>query len=187
MEGPEKRRREWLLGRTAAKDAVRQWLRTHHGSEICPADIEIVSLPSGQPELASEFARRYGLRLRISIAHTGGAAIAAAVEESTCRGLGIDVEERAAAHDPQLILTAGETGLLDGLQESGRHEAMMRIWCAKEAVAKAIGGGQAGAARGLEACEVDCRTGTVTIATPNGVVPALTGNDRNYVFASAIV
>ncbi len=187
MQGPEKRQREWLLGRMAAKDAVRQWLRRHRGSEICPADIEIVSLPTGQPALASEFAQRNGLRLHISIAHTGGVAMAAAAEDSTCRGLGIDVEERAATHDPQLILTAGEMGLLDGLEESNRQEAMLRIWCAKEAVAKAIGIGLAKAARGWQARELNCRTGTVTIATPNGMVPALTGTDTSYVFASAIV
>jgi phosphopantetheinyl transferase len=177
----EKRRREWLLGRMAVKDAVRAWIHKHRGVEMCPADIETVYTPSGQPALAEEFVRRTGVRLRISISHTRGVAIAGAAEDSVCNGIGIDFEARGESRDIASILTASECRLLDGLEEDGRQAMLLRIWCAKEAVWKAAGGGS------IEARNVNRETGVVTVATPGGTVAAFTGTDEQYVFASAIV
>ena len=187
IRGPEKRRREWLLGRMAVKDAVRQWVRKHRSVEVCPADIEIVNLETGQPSLAEEFTQRTGLRLRISIAHSSGAAMGAAAGDSACRGVGIDVEELSEAHDPQSVLTTAEVALMEGSDKLSRQEALLRIWCAKEAVAKAMGMGLGGVVRDLEACELNPRTGVVTVTTPSGRLPALTATEMGYVFASAVV
>jgi malonyl CoA-acyl carrier protein transacylase len=41
LNGTDKRRMEWLLGRTAAKDAVRLFMKRYRGLDLYPADIEI--------------------------------------------------------------------------------------------------------------------------------------------------
>ena len=42
---------DWLLGRIAAKDAVRDWLRQHKGMLLHPLEVEIANQPDGAPRL----------------------------------------------------------------------------------------------------------------------------------------
>ena len=49
MRGVEKRRREWLLGRCVAKEAVRALLERNLDLHLSPAEIEIVPDPYGRP------------------------------------------------------------------------------------------------------------------------------------------
>ena len=65
-----KRRRDWLMGRIAAKDAVRLLIKDQVGLVLCPADIEITSAATGQPEVnwqlaASRRVSRRSYRSRI--------------------------------------------------------------------------------------------------------------------------
>ena len=49
MRAVEKRRQEWLLGRCAAKDAVRLLVEEYTGVHLAPAEVEIVPDPYGRP------------------------------------------------------------------------------------------------------------------------------------------
>jgi holo-[acyl-carrier protein] synthase len=80
-----KRRMEHLAGRFAAKEAVLKVLGTGWQNGIAWTDIEIVNLPSGQPEVrlsgrCKEIADGLGLtRILISISHIETHAIASAI------------------------------------------------------------------------------------------------------------
>jgi acyl transferase domain-containing protein/phosphopantetheinyl transferase len=148
--GGARRRRDWLLGRVAAKDAVRLHLLGTRGVRLFPADIAIVADRFGKPEPAGPALARLGVSLSVSIAHTDGAAMALASEPA--RGIGIDMErldrrrgdyERAAFHE-------AERALLGADDMAARGERALRLWCAKEAVAKALGRGLMGSPLNLE-------------------------------------
>jgi holo-[acyl-carrier protein] synthase len=83
-----KRANEHLAGRFAAKEAVLKAMGTGWRSGIAWTDVEVVVLPTGQPEVrlhgrAAEAARRLGVaRWWLSITHTEGHAAASAIAES---------------------------------------------------------------------------------------------------------
>ena len=136
MTGPVKRRRDWLMGRIAAKEAVRAWVLARQGFALLPADIEIAAEAEGRPVATTP-----GLDVDlpwISIAHAGGAAVAAAADYP----VGTDYELLAGV-DAALL---AEGGFSDAeLATLGRSvESLLGGWCAKEAAAKAAGTGLTG-------------------------------------------
>ena len=82
-DGPN--RLDRLAGRFAAKEAVLKALGTGFDGKIGFADVEILTLPSGAPNLvlhggASEAAAALGvMRWLLSTSHAGGSAIASAI------------------------------------------------------------------------------------------------------------
>ncbi|MGP3966140.1 beta-ketoacyl synthase N-terminal-like domain-containing protein [Streptomyces sp. 6N223] len=147
---PPVRRRQWLLGRIAAKDAVRDLLWRENGREdIYPAELAVGNDEAGRPFVRGVHGRRTG-ELTVSIAHRAEAGVAIARRGGgPC---GIDIEE--IADRPRATLRAacgaGELALLDRLaagnggggQDTGLW--FTRFWAAKEAVAKARGTGLRG-------------------------------------------
>ncbi len=116
----EAQARRW----SAARAALRVTLGERLG--IAPADVVFAAGEHGKPELA-------GAALRFNLSHAGELALIALAE----REVGVDVERTdRSARAVTRALTAGERAALDG----GEHE-LLRIWCRKEALAKAIGRG----------------------------------------------
>src|SRR5262249_36195276 len=73
---------------------------------------------------------------RFNLSHTGGLALIAV---SSTREVGIDVERAdRRAHAVRRSLTAREHALLG---DDPHAKALLQVWCRKEALAKAIGGG----------------------------------------------
>ena len=136
MTGPVKRRRDWLMGRIAAKEAVRVWVLARQGFALLPADIEIAAEAEGRPVATTP-----GLDVDlpwISIAHAGGAAVAAAADYP----VGADYELLAGV-DAVLLAEGGFTEA--ELATLGHSvESLLGGWCAKEAAAKAAGTGLTG-------------------------------------------
>lgn len=142
---------QWLLGRLAAKEVVGSFVRDPAGDALPPADIEIGADDAGAP-IASFRTRLVPVEtILLSIAHTGDTAVALGaawgpVEMGTVtarlRGVGIDVEQcRSRPAVERRGLTSTERGLLTGLLPAARSDLATRIWCAKEAAAKALGAG----------------------------------------------
>ena len=136
MTGPVKRRRDWLMGRIAAKEAVRVWVLARQGFALLPADIEIAAEAEGRPVATTP-----GLDVDlpwISIAHAGGAAVAAAADYP----VGADYELLAGV---DAVLLA-EGGFSEAELATLGHsvESLLGGWCAKEAAAKAAGTGLTG-------------------------------------------
>ena len=77
--GPQ--RSDWLLGRAAAKDAIRQWVKQNFNIELAPVDIEILST-SGKPLVRCPALEAIGLLPHISISHSHGYIVASAVEQN---------------------------------------------------------------------------------------------------------
>ncbi|HZE64977.1 MAG TPA: 4'-phosphopantetheinyl transferase superfamily protein, partial [Sporichthyaceae bacterium] len=133
--------RRWLLGRIAAKDALRSWLWARGADEIYPAQIRIGNDPVGRP-----FATGAGTEdLALSLAHSGP--FAAALVGPAGSAVGIDVELVDDAPAETALLTVAERDLLDTIAPAGdpqRARWVTRFWTAKEAVAKSGGTGLAG-------------------------------------------
>src|ERR1700692_3089088 len=85
---PPRRKRHWLNGRIAAKDAVRQYLWRMHGHRaLFPKELAISNAPNGQPQVQPYITAAYAQPLHISISHKGH--LAAAIAAS--RPVGIDI------------------------------------------------------------------------------------------------
>jgi phosphopantetheine--protein transferase-like protein len=136
--------RQWLLGRIAVKDAVRQWLWDTGAGPVYPIEITVTNDPSGRPHVVGPFTEPP----EVSLAHSGSLAAALVGDPGCSRGVGIDIEQIADRDDNAIaaIFTDAERRLLDTQCTSAAHRPswVTRFWAAKEAVAKAAGTGLAG-------------------------------------------
>ncbi|NJM97111.1 MAG: 4'-phosphopantetheinyl transferase superfamily protein [Phormidesmis sp. RL_2_1] len=131
------RRTDWLLGRIAAKDALRQWADQVLQVALAPVDIEIRTTPAGKP-YASCAALPQQAWPDLSISHSEGYAIASVALAG--QQLGIDIERRSPVLETmQPAFTKAEIQLLQNLSAEMQALAIQGLWCAKEAAAKAAG------------------------------------------------
>lgn len=136
--------RQWLLGRIAVKDAVRQWLWDTGAGPVFPIEVTVSNDASGRPRVSGPFDEPP----EISLAHTGSLAAALVGHPGAPPGVGIDIERIVDPDDRTVaaILTDAERGLLERLCSTvaERPSWVTRFWAAKEAVAKAAGTGLGG-------------------------------------------
>jgi acyl transferase domain-containing protein/phosphopantetheinyl transferase len=123
--------RQWLLGRIAAKDAVRlrAWAQAGERRDLFPAEVRVANDDDGAPLLQG-----VGAELHLSLAHTAWLGVALVHDGGP---VGIDVEriEPRPERFDALVMSAAEQALLP----AGRNEDewRTRVWAAKEAAAKA--------------------------------------------------
>jgi acyl transferase domain-containing protein/phosphopantetheinyl transferase len=162
LGGPEHRKTEWLLGRLAAKEAVCQFLRDQHDIELWPADIEIGTDEHGKPVVSGDWVNADCAAPLISISHSNGmaAAVAASANKS---GVGFDIEYRRVLSQDlaQGMMQTQEKALFDEIDDEDLDSWKLRLWCAKEALGKALGRGLMGAPKNLVAQRLDLQNGTV--------------------------
>ena len=137
-KAPLRGRRQWLLGRIAAKDAVRTWLWDNGSGPLFPAEVTIGNDANGKPFVRGELPA-----IELSLAHSADLAVAMARPE----GCGIDIEEVVERAPGAVFIALGnaERALLGSL--TPRPLWFARFWAAKEAAAKADGTGLDGAPR----------------------------------------
>ncbi|MFN3532488.1 MAG: acyltransferase domain-containing protein [Candidatus Brocadia sp.] len=200
LSGPEKRRKEWLLGRLAAKDAVRLFLKDQYQLKVNPADIEITTDEHGRPMVGGELIEKLGCRLTLSITHSGGSAAAVVGRCGDHLGVGIDMERVGQGHEEleRVTLSAQERALLSAVPLSERGEWLIRCWCAKEAIAKALGRGMLGWPLNLIIHKLEVETGKVSLTLAgelvrhlpdhaNKIFTAYTGCEGEHIFAISLV
>lgn len=163
---PPRGRRSWLLGRVAAKDAVRRRLWAQGAGPVFPAEIRVRNEPSGRPRPEGVHGRRLPL-LELSLAHCREAAVALVRPGGI--PVGIDIEEitdrPATTYDA--VLAPGERALFERL--GGGPERLARFWAAKEAVAKAEGTGLRGNPHGFPVTAPDPeRADALAVLAPSG-------------------
>jgi phosphopantetheinyl transferase len=197
---PEKRRKEWLAGRMAAKDAVRLFLKEHYHIELCPVDIEIATDEHGRPMIMTEPIDKLGCRLGLSIAHSGESAVAVVAECRDQGGVGIDMELMGQSHEGlgKGAFAEEEQTLLAAVPSASREEWLLRLWCAKESAAKALGSGMVGGPLNLVVQEVEMESGKVGVRIVGELarqlpeydgmlLTAYSGRENELIFASSLV
>jgi phosphopantetheinyl transferase len=149
--GP-RRRRGWLLGRIALKDAVRRRLWQCGAGPIFPVEIEIANDASGRPTVSGPFRGP----VSISVAHKDDIAVAIVGDGEA---LGIDIE-RVEPRTDNFVAIAFTAAELSLGADRPRDEWLAQLWTAKEAVAKARGTGL-GDPRRFPVSNVDGETLTI--------------------------
>jgi phosphopantetheine--protein transferase-like protein len=160
---PGQRRLDWLAGRIAVKDAVRSLLKAQHGL-LSPADIEVHVDQNGRPQVRGAW-HRSGPLPHVTIAHSGGEALAIAVDGDACAGIGVDIEQigRVGEVVRRAALTEQERRWVSEIDAGQRAEWITRFWCAKEAAGKALGCGLSNGGQDLEVCDVDRGRGVLAL------------------------
>ena len=200
LSGPEKRRKEWLLGRLVAKDAVRLFLKDRYQLKANPADIEITTDEHGRPVVGGELIEKLGCRLTLSITHSGRSAAAVVGKCGNHLGIGVDMEPIGQNHEglERIALSAKEQALLSAVPISKREQWLLRLWCAKEAVAKALGRGMIGNPLNLFVQKIEVESGEVSLALSGELsrqlndykdmsFTAYTRHDGDFIFAISMV
>lgn len=142
-----RRRRQWLAGRVAAKNAVCDLLRRKPSTEpVSPRQFSVVNDTLGAPKIEAHAPGAVPWGLHLSIAHKsvpGGILAGAIVGEHP---VGIDLETIAPREEGflDLAFSEAERSLLAGDDLPSEYT---RGWVAKEVAAKASGYGLRGAPR----------------------------------------
>lgn len=146
-----RRRRQWLNGRIAAKDAVRKYLWSKHGlTDLFPKEFLIRNAAQGQPLVEPHITGCFSEKLHLSIAHKDLLAVAMAAEKPV--GVDIEIVEARTQEFADLTFGGQEQAILP---DNERDEWMTRFWVAKEAVAKCMGTGLEGRPKQFQVMEID--------------------------------
>jgi acyl transferase domain-containing protein len=94
LQASPKERYDWLLGRCAAKDAVRMLIQERFGEQLCAADVQIVGEASGRLSVEGAWKQRLGVNPVVALANSGVAGAVAALNAADLAG--IDLAVRAA-------------------------------------------------------------------------------------------
>jgi len=94
MQASAKERYDWLLGRAAAKDAVRMLIQEGFGEQLCAADVEIAADTSGGLMVEGTWKQRLSVNPVVAMANSGVAGAVAALDAADL--VGIDLAARAA-------------------------------------------------------------------------------------------
>lgn len=149
IESP-RHRWQWLFGRLAAKDAVRMWMREQYGTLLPhPLSFAILDDERGRPYVQP--AGDLPDPPQVSISHCGGRSYAAA---AACP-IGIDAEPANRSVYDILPHFADEEERQALAALGAQSNSPLRLWCAKEAVGKALGTGLDGAPRHFQAVDAD--------------------------------
>jgi 4'-phosphopantetheinyl transferase EntD len=147
---------DWLLGRLAAKEAVRARL----GRGECLADTEIRNDADGRPEAWIDGRRAAD----ISLAHKTFEAVAVAARPGEFRGVGIDCEPHEAL-PAEVLADAFTDAERELLSSTGDAAAWARAaWGAKEAAGKALGRGVLGGPRNVVIESIDTKARSLSLS-----------------------
>jgi acyl transferase domain-containing protein/phosphopantetheinyl transferase (holo-ACP synthase) len=156
LQGHVRRKREWLLGRAAVKEAVRYWLYQRTGDLIYPSDVVVLHDQQGAPYVDGWWRDVLAAAPQVSLSHNHSVCFAAVADHQ--QPVGIDVEEIGRVQQPELLaeaLSDSERPLLEGLDRTAFDERLVRFWCAKEAAAKCLGTGLQGRPEAFEVSFAD--------------------------------
>ena len=145
LQGHLRRRREWLFGRAALKEAVRLWIAEQTGHLLHSTDILVGHDAQGAPVVGGAWCESLIAAPRVSLAHNAATCLAAI--SAPGKPVGVDLEALGRIQQPKLLvesLAPQEQPWVQGLSGPALEERLLRLWCAKEAAAKFLGTGLQG-------------------------------------------
>jgi acyl transferase domain-containing protein/phosphopantetheinyl transferase len=147
QELPLHKKKEWVISRVAAKDAVKALLFKSEQHLHYPVEFAIASNEAGQPY--PEGGATGGIH--VSLAHKNTDAVAIARYN---RPVGIDIEEIREHNTAfkELVFNPAELALIGNRNEA---EWLTRYWVAKEAYGKYLGTGLPGNPRAFTIAEIN--------------------------------
>jgi malonyl CoA-acyl carrier protein transacylase/phosphopantetheinyl transferase (holo-ACP synthase) len=151
LEGPVRRRRRWLFGRACLKEAVRQWVFRQTGEFVYPADIVVGHDQNGAPLVDGWWVDDLVPAPSVSLSHSHGQSFAAVTGPQDA--VGFDAQGVGDVSFPELVegaLAQSEREALHKFPENEWPERVVRLWCAKESAAKALGTGLLGRPEAFE-------------------------------------
>jgi acyl transferase domain-containing protein/phosphopantetheinyl transferase (holo-ACP synthase) len=183
---PLRRRREWLFGRIAVKEAVREWVAQQTGTLLYPSDVVVAQDAHGAPFVAGWWTDGLIAAPQVSLAHDATFALAAVCADER---IGVDLEAYGRIREPRLVhdaLAPVEQALLQGLEAASRDRALLHLWCAKEAAAKCLGLGMQGRPHDFVVDAADDALEALRVSHPQGVFDAQVMGDDTHVVAVAL-
>jgi phosphopantetheinyl transferase (holo-ACP synthase) len=191
------RRVEWLLARIAGKDVFRLFVKKNMGIDLCMTDIEIDADPYGRPVYRGDWSKDMTVIPALSLTHIKG--IGAAMISGNGDTCGIDIEkmDTKIKNIDQMTLVEEERKIAESLLGALDLEWLLRIWCSKEAVGKALGRGLPGGPGDLMIQDMDVETGMFVFHVSGKLaelfpeikgknISAYTLRDGDYVFAGSV-
>ena len=162
MQGATSRRVEWLFGRIAAKESVRRYLLKQHLSRWTSADVRIWPDDSGKPHpLGSWSDVLKSSEIDLSIAHTSKLVVAAVAAHTH---IGIDIETLGRDLSDDFIRGVFTPHEIELAARCGEGPVgLLKFWCGKEAISKALGTGIRYSPQDLHIDAADPVTGTLHI------------------------
>jgi len=173
LQGHLRRRREWLFGRAALKEAVRHWIYERTDHLLYPTDIVVQRDEHGAPVVSGWWCEAFALAPRVSLSHNANACIAAI--SAADQPVGVDLEDLGRRRKPELMvdsLAPAERSLIEGLHGAALDERLLRVWCAKEAAAKCLGIGLQGQPRAFVVVATDAGCERLIVQHELGAVEA---------------
>ena len=162
MPGTVQRRTEWLFGRIAAKEAVRRFLSDNYQARWSSADIQIWADDQGKPHALGAWADFLSAKLDLAISHTRDFVVATVALNAR---VGIDAERSNRDLSEEFTNGVFSPEELELATESSNAQvALIRFWCAKEAVSKALGTGIRYSPRELVAESFDPVDGEICVS-----------------------
>lgn len=128
----EKRRRDWLLGRWAGKQALSGILDV---PDRYIGRIEIGSAPDGAPLPTLD---GQPCQVQLSLSHSNDRALAAVSDGTAALGCDIELVETRGANFVETFFTAAECARIARADHRSRDTLVTMIWSAKESVLKAL-------------------------------------------------
>jgi phosphopantetheinyl transferase len=179
-------RRQWLLGRVCIKEAVRSWVHSITGELLYPSDVVVMHDTQGKPYVDGWWRDTLIGAPEISLAHNERACLAAVSEPE--RAVGVDLEDLGRVQRPDLLLAsfvATEQAFVGAMPEPMREEAILRIWCAKEAAAKLLGTGLQGQPENFEVSFSDAAMQAATVQCGDLIVEVAAVRENISILALA--
>ena len=162
MAGTVQRRTEWLFGRIVAKESVRRFVRENYQARWSSADIIIWADDQGKPHALGAWSDNLNVKLDLAISHTRDFVVAIVAANAR---VGVDVEEASRDLSEEFtngVFSADELEL--AAESSDAPSTLIRFWCAKEAVSKALGTGIRYSPRELVVESFDAADGELSVS-----------------------
>ncbi len=161
MSGTTNRKVEWLFGRIAAKESLRRYLSNFQQARWTAADIEIWPDDSGKPHPLGTWRQYTATHLDLTIAHTSKLIVAAVAANAR---IGIDIEMTNRSLSDEFTKGVFNDSELELAALTGEGPvAILKLWCAKESISKALGVGIRYSPKDLQIISIDQISGTVQL------------------------